>query len=730
MIIIHTVRSKTPYLILISLLVSLFSPVSSFAQESNASSNEMLETDSIPPIISNVYPEEGKTISENTTYLSASLKDDGSGLKLGSIVFKIDGQVLGNGSIPVNYMHGLAFTYSPELQYGTHTFEIQVEDLAGNIAQHSSVFYVKKSIWPEGSVVQANNNGMYSVSLSWTAAEGSTGYRVYWGQQLLAELDETIRSYEVTDLQAGSYYGFKIEAQHPDGGWTTDGPYVDTETLPLPHFPPTIWAVSPSTGTTVTTANPVIKASIRAAGHGLQTSSILVKVDNQLIPSSYDEKSLTLTASLSGLENGYHNFLIRAADNEGIYRDYNGSFHVQAAWPIVSKLNVDNVSPTSLALSWTPAAGSSGYRIFRDGELIDTVNETIHSYEVKNLAPSTSYTFKVEAKLSDAKWTTDGPSAIVRTGMLPNPILDLLKPLHAALASGDPSDVQDVRKLRDEIAGLNDSTDQSLIDPVWNKIAANLPQTANQAELKSSLFRLIKAIGSVSYDSLASNLDDIRTNPEYRATMKTLAAAGGHTDITMDDLMTFLSGDGGSRKGLEGTIAGILAQKSKLELAQLLLNKQKQTAVLHETLVLLLGDPDAYKLSSILNQLDVTPGDLLAMAQNFRQKLQHDEPAARAITVAYIRSETVETVKITANGKKHNYSLKVHGIELPSAILKWSKVSGDGAVTVRANGAVSIPDQSSKGTAVIQATLVNPYGGKAKVIFQKEVTLVNGDAVL
>lgn len=212
--------------------------------------------------------------------------------------------------------------------------------------------------------------------------------------------------------------------------------------------------------------------------------------------------------------------------------------------------------------------------------------------------------------------------------------------------------------------------------------------------------------------------------------MKTLAATGGHTDITMDDLMTFLSGDGGSRKGLEGTIAGILAQKSKLELAQLLLNKQKQTAVLHETLVLLLGDPDAYKLSSILNQLDVTPGDLLAMAQNFRQKLQHDEPAARAITVAYIRSETVETVKITANGTKHNYSLKVHGIELPSAILKWSKVSGDGAVTVRANGAVSIPDQSSKGTAVIQAKLVNPYGGKAKVISQKEVTLVNGDAVL
>ncbi|MEV5030664.1 hypothetical protein [Paenibacillus sp. LPE1-1-1.1] len=302
---------------------------------------------------------------------------------------------------------------------------------------------------------------------------------------------------------------------------------------------------------------------------------------------------MTLTAAISGLENGYHNFFIHAADDEGIYRDYNGSFYVQAVWPVVSTLSAENVGQTSLSLSWTPAKGSRGYRI-----------------------------------------------------------------------------------------------------------------------------------------SLASDLDDIRTNTEFRATLKTIAAAGGHSDITMDDLVTFLSGDAGSRKGLEGTIAGILAQKSKLELAQLLMNKQKQTAVLHVTLVLLLGDPDAYKLSSILSQLDVTPGGLLAMAQNFRQKLQHDEPVARAITVAYIRSITVETVKITADGKKHNYSLKAHGIELPSAILKWSKVSGDGAVTVRANGAVSIPNQTAKGTAVIQATLVNPYGGKAKVIFQKEVTLVNGGSVL
>ncbi|WP_314592088.1 fibronectin type III domain-containing protein [Paenibacillus terrigena] len=685
-----------------------------------------METDSTPPIISNVFPGNGSTITENSTTLSAGVADTDSGLNLSSIEFKLDGEVLGTGSIPVNYMHGLAFTYSPELQNGTHTFEIQVTDQAGNVAQYTSVFYVKQSIWPEGSTLVAGNNNLYSVTLSWTAAEGSKGYRIYSGQQHLAELDETIRSYEVTELQAGSYYGFKVEAQLPDGSWSTDGPFVFTETLPLPHFPPTVWAVYPSTGTTVTTANPIITAKIRDAGFGLQKDAILVKVDDELVPFSYDEKTWNLTAEATGLENGYHSLRIRALDNEGVYKDYYGTFIVQAVWPAESTLSAENVGQTSLSLSWTPAAGSSGYRIFRNGEIIDTVSDTILSYEASDLQPSTSYTFKIEAKQTDGVWTTDGPTVSATTGMLSNRFLERLIKLHAALAAGDPSDVQDVRNLRDEIAGLNDADDLSLIDPVWNKISAKLPQDVDQTELKSSLFQLIKAIGSIHYNSYEAELYDIQTNSAFRETLNTIAAAGGQNSLTIVDFMTFLSGDGDSLIGLEGTIASLLAQKSKPELVQLVLDKQKQTKLLLDALEQLLGDSEAYRVTSIFNQLGVTPQDLLAVAQTILQKLQEDKPAINALAVAYIRSEAVETVKITANGKKHNYSLKVLDINLPSALFKWSKVSGDDKVTVLSNGTVSIPNQLTSGTVVIQASLFNPYGGNAKVIFQKEVTLVNG----
>ncbi|MEC0094364.1 fibronectin type III domain-containing protein [Paenibacillus macquariensis] len=729
MVIIFTVRKNTSYLILICLVFSLLSPALIFAQESSEAGNLLLETDSTPPIISNVFPVNGSTISENTTQLSAGIGDTGSGLNLNSITFKLDGEVLGTGSIPVNYMHGLAFTYSPVLQYGAHTFEIQVADQAGNHAQFTSVFYVKQSIWPDGSTLHAGNNSFYSVTLSWTATEGSKGYRIYSDRLgLLAELDETIRSYEATDLEASEYHSFHVEAQLPDGSWTTDGPSVFTETLPLPHSPPGIWAVYPSTGATVTTANPVITAKIREAlfgGFGLQKDSILVKVDEELVPFSYDEQTWNLTAEATGLKNGYHSIRIRAVDNEGVYKDYYGTFHVQAVWPAGSALSAEDVGQTSLSLSWTPAAVSSGYRIFRNGELIDTVSDTILSYEASDLQPSTSYTFKIESKQTDGVWTTDGPSVSATTGMLSNPFLERLIKLHAAVTAGDPSDVRDVQSLRDEIAGMDEAANLSLIDPVWNKISAKLPQDVDQTELKSSLFQLIKAVGSIHYNSYEAELNNILTNSAFRETLNAIAAAGGQNSLTIVDFMTFLSGDGDSLVGLEGTIVSLLAQKFRPELVQLVLDKQKQTALLLDALEQLLGDSEAYRVTSIFNQLGVTPQDLLATAQSFLQKLQEDKPAINALAVAYIRSETVEAVKITANGRKHNFSLKLLDINLPYLLLKWSKVSGDDKVTVLSNGAVSIPNQIASGTAVIQASLLNPYGGNTRVIFQKEVTLVN-----
>lgn len=309
------------------------------------------------------------------------------------------------------------------------------------------------------------------------------------------------------------------------------------------------------------------------------------------------------------------------------------------------------------------------------------------------------------------------------TALSSSVFLERMRGLYAALAAGDPVDVQDVRNLRDEIAGLDVAENQQLIDPIWNKISGKLPESVDQAELKASLFRLIRAVGSFRYNPEASDLEAIRTNPEYRATLKTIAAAGGVGNIKLDDFLVFMFGDGSSRKGVEGTVGSLLADKSPQELIQLLGNKQGITAALLQATEKLLGETKAYKFSSILNNLGVTPQDVRATVLNFQLKLKKDEPAISAMTVAYIRSAVKSNVKIGYDGRVHTYSLNAFGVYIFPEVLQWSKVSGDSNVKVLPTGVVTIPDDAATGTAVIQAKLVNPYGGAAKVVFEQEVTI-------
>ncbi len=386
-------------------------------------------------------------------------------------------------------------------------------------------------------------------------------------------------------------------------------------------------------------------------------------------------------------------------------------------------LNVFGVIVPSLVLQWAKVSGSPDVSVTPSGtvtipEGVESASAVIQARLINPYGGAAKVIFEQEVTLTAAEGEGDIFPA--------EQFLERMNKLRAALLAGDPADVQDVRKLRDEIAGMDVAANLALIDSVWNKISPNLPASVDQAKLKTSLFEIVKAVGSFQYDPNASDLEAIRTNPEYRATLKTIAAAGGVTHLTMDDFLIFLFGDGEERKGIEGTVLGIVADMKPKELAGLLGNKEKINAVLNEAMVEILSEKEDYALSAALNNLGVEPVDVRSTVLNFQVKLKYDEPAINALAVAYIRSEAVQTVKITANGRRHEYGLKVLGIELPSSVLKWSKVSGSEDVEVDSKGKVSIPNKVASGTAVIQAALVNPYGGPAKVVFEQEVTLVNG----
>ncbi|NIK79708.1 uncharacterized protein (DUF2249 family) [Paenibacillus castaneae] len=351
----------------------------------------------------------------------------------------------------------------------------------------------------------------------------------------------------------------------------------------------------------------------------------------------------------------------------------------------------------------------------------DEASETLTAITPR--LPSDTHSLLIFATDNDGNQTQYNSSFTV-TYNSGAPFLEWINMLRAALEAGDPADLEDVQKLSSEFAELDEINDQSLIDPIWNKIKLKMPASVDQTQLKKKLFHIILSVGSLPYDQLESGLEDILSDPEFLLTLSTLAAAGGETNLTMEDIVSFIFGDGNDLRGIEGHVQYYLSQLSAIELLGHLGNNQKMTDILMQAITNQLSQSTYYKLSKILRNLNVTPYDVQSTIMNFQKKLKYDEPAAHAWTVAYIRSIAQESVKLSSDGYQRNYSLKVASVDIPPQALEWKKVSGSSLFNIMPDGTASIPEQANIATAVIQAAIVNPNNGTNKVIFQKEMTII------
>ncbi|WP_436234521.1 fibronectin type III domain-containing protein [Paenibacillus sp. LjRoot153] len=69
-------------------------------------------------------------------------------------------------------------------------------------------------------------------------------------------------------------------------------------------------------------------------------------------------------------------------------------------WPYGSTFGASNTSPTSVSLTWPSAHDNlvvTGYRVYKDGELVKQVPANVTSYDITGLTPGHSYSFTVQA---------------------------------------------------------------------------------------------------------------------------------------------------------------------------------------------------------------------------------------------------------------------------------------------------------------------------------------------
>ncbi len=102
-------------------------------------------------------------------------------------------------------------------------------------------------------------------------------------------------------------------------------------------------------------------------------------------------------------------------------------------------LTAGSATSSSVALSWSPVPGATGYAVYRDGTKVRTVTGT--STTVTGLAPSTAYAFQVTA-LNDAGESARSATVTATTAEQPDgggsdlPAHALVGYLHASFANG------------------------------------------------------------------------------------------------------------------------------------------------------------------------------------------------------------------------------------------------------------------------------------------------------
>ena len=87
-----------------------------------------------------------------------------------------------------------------------------------------------------------------------------------------------------------------------------------------------------------------------------------------------------------------------------------------------ASLTASDITQNTLTLSWTSAQDAYGvvaYKIYKDGNLLESLDGNVYSYQATNLSPDTTYNFKIEAGDASGNWSSDGPITSAKT-LAPN----------------------------------------------------------------------------------------------------------------------------------------------------------------------------------------------------------------------------------------------------------------------------------------------------------------------
>jgi fibronectin type 3 domain-containing protein len=273
--------------------------------------------------------------------------------------------------------------------------------------------------------VTATAQSASSVSVSWDAVSGASGYYVYRGTgssdvyALIAETSAT--AYTDTELSASTTYYYSVSAYNSAGESAQSYDVSATTSVNVPAAPTGVTATAQSASSVSVSWGSVSGASGYRVYRGTGSSGVYALVA-ETSATAYTDTGLSVSATYYYKVGAYN------SAGESAQSSY-GSATTSANVPAVpTGVTATAQSASSVSVSWGSVSGASGYRVYRGTSnfgyfLVAETSAT--AYTDTGLSASTTYYYKVSAYNSagesaqsyDASATTSANVPAAPTGV-------------------------------------------------------------------------------------------------------------------------------------------------------------------------------------------------------------------------------------------------------------------------------------------------------------------------
>ncbi len=425
----------------------------------------------------------------------------------------------------------------------------------------------------------ANAASATQVNLAWQASTdnvGVTGYTIYRNGAVLKTVSGTTLTYSDATVSPSTTYSYTVDAFDAAGNHSVQSSPANVTTPGSDTQAPSVPTGLTATAASFTKVNLAWQAStdnVGVTGYTIyRNSAVLTTVSGTTL--TYSDATVSPSTTYSYTVDAFDVAGNHSAQSSPASATTPGSADTQAP-SVPAGLTANAVSATQVNLAWqasTDNVGVTGYTIYRNGTVLNTVSGSTLTYSDASASPSTTYSYTVDAFDMVGNHSAQSSPANVTTPALPTS-LTFTVGADTYVNSGSPTsnygsatvwrvDGSPILNgyLRFTVQGLNGHT----IQHAYLHVYANSSASAGIDALK------------VADNTWGETTINYNNAPVFGALLGASGAFGAGSWITID-VTSFVTGEGMYSFGIMtpgATQISLAAKESGVNAAYLVVNIQ------------------------------------------------------------------------------------------------------------------------------------------------------------